>query len=197
MSTQAVSNTDKYQSRLKVQYNGEIRKKLGASGVFKNIMQVPKLSKIVISCSLKEALLNPKALEGLAEEITNIAGQKAALTKSKKAIANFKLREGINLGCVVTLRKERMYDFLDRFINVACPRIRDFKGFPEKSFDGRGNYSLGIKEHIVFPEINYDKVDKVRGFNITIGTTAKTDEEALLLLKEFGFPFRKPIVGEK
>ena len=112
-------------------------------------------------------------------------------TKAKKAIANFKLRQGINLGCVVTLRKDRMYDFLDRFVNIACPRIRDFKGFPEKSFDGRGNYSLGIKEHTVFPEINYDKVDKIRGFNITFGTTAKKDEDALALLKEFNFPFRR------
>lgn len=180
-----------YQARLKKYYNDEVRKKLIASGKFKNVMQVPKLEKIVVSCSLKEALLNPKALEGLAEELTNITGQKVVLTKAKKAIANFKLREGINLGCVVTLRKERMYDFLDRFINIACPRIRDFKGFPEKSFDGRGNYSLGIKEHTIFPEINYDKVDKIRGFNITFGTTATKDEDALVLLREFGFPFRK------
>ena len=180
-----------YTPRLKTVYNNDIRKKLIASGKFKNVMQVPRLSKVVVSCSLKEALLNPKALDGIAEEITNITGQKVALTKSKKAISNFKLREGINLGCVVTLRKQRMYDFLDRFINIACPRIRDFKGFPEKSFDGRGNYSLGIKEHTIFPEINYDKVDKIRGFNITIGTTATNDEDAMVLLKEFRFPFRK------
>lgn len=191
----AAKNTQKYQSRLKVAYNNEIRSKLIASGKFKNVMQVPKISKVVISCSLKEALLNPKALEGLAEEITNITGQKAAITKAKKAISNFKLRQGINLGCVVTLRRERMYDFLDRFINIACPRIRDFKGFPEKSFDGRGNYSLGVKEHTIFPEINYDKVDKIRGFNITIGTTATNDEDALTLLKEFNFPFRRQETG--
>jgi len=184
----------KYEARLKKLYNSEIRKKLIASGKFKNVMQVPKLEKIVISCSMKEALLNPKALESFAEELSNIAGQKAVLTKAKKAIANFKLRENINLGCVVTLRKERMYDFLDRFINISSPRIRDFKGFPEKSFDGRGNYSFGIKEHTVFPEINYDRVDKVRGFNITIGTTAVKDEDALVLLKEFNFPFRRPEV---
>ncbi len=184
----------KYEARLKKLYNTEIRKKLIASGKFKNVMQVPKLEKIVISCSMKEALLNPKALESFAEELSNIAGQKAVLTKAKKAIANFKLRENINLGCVVTLRKERMYDFLDRFINISSPRIRDFKGFPEKSFDGRGNYSFGIKEHTVFPEINYDRVDKVRGFNITIGTTAVKDEDALVLLKEFNFPFRRPEV---
>lgn len=191
MATESKADGTKYESRLKKIYNGEIRKKLIASGKFKNVMQVPKLEKIVISCSMKDALLNPKALESFAEELTNIAGQKAVLTKAKKAIANFKLRQGINLGCVVTLRKERMYDFLDRFINISSPRIRDFKGFPEKSFDGRGNYSFGIKEHTVFPEINYDKVDKIRGFNITIGTTATTDEDALTLLKEFGFPFRK------
>jgi large subunit ribosomal protein L5 len=192
----AAKNTQKYQSRLKVAYNNEIRAKLIASGKFKNVMQVPKISKVVISCSLKDALLNPKALEGLAEEITNITGQKAAITKAKKAISNFKLRQGINLGCVVTLRRERMYDFLDRFINIACPRIRDFKGFPEKSFDGRGNYSLGVKEHTIFPEINYDKVDKIRGFNITIGTTATNDEDALTLLKEFNFPFRRQETGK-
>ena len=132
----------------------------------------------------------------MAEELTNITGQKAAITKAKKAISNFKLRQGINLGCVITLRRERMYDFLDRFINIACPRIRDFKGFPEKSFDGRGNYSLGIKEHTIFPEINYDKVDKIRGFNITIGTTATNDEDALTLLKEFNFPFRRQETGK-
>ena len=154
-------------------------------------MQVPKLTKVTISCSLKDALLNPKALEALAAEISKISGQKAAITKSKKAISNFKLRAGINLGCVVTLRRERMFEFLDRFISIACPRIRDFRGFPEKSFDGRGNYSFGIKEHTIFPEVNYDQIDKVRGFNITIGTSAKTDAEALDLLKEIGFPFRK------
>ena len=192
----AAKNAPKYQSRLKVAYNNEIRAKLIASGKFKNVMQVPKISKVVISCSLKDALLNPKALEGLAEELTNITGQKAAITKAKKAISNFKLRQGINLGCVITLRRERMYDFLDRFINIACPRIRDFKGFPEKSFDGRGNYSLGIKEHTIFPEINYDKVDKIRGFNITIGTTATNDEDALTLLKEFNFPFRRQETGK-
>lgn len=192
MAKEIKADGTKYEARLKKIYNSEIRKKLIASGKFKNVMQVPKLEKVVISCSMKDALLNPKALESFAEEITNIAGQKAVLTKAKKAVANFKLRQGINLGFVVTLRKERMYDFLDRFINISSPRIRDFKGFPEKSFDGRGNYSFGIKEHTVFPEINYDKVDKIRGFNITIGTTATTDEDALTLLKEFGFPFRRP-----
>jgi large subunit ribosomal protein L5 len=184
--------TKSTQPRLKTQYETDIKKKMMATGRYKNVMQVPKLTKITVSCSLKDALLNPKALEGLAGEITKITGQKAAITKSKKAISNFKLRAGINLGCVVTLRRARMYEFLDRFIAIACPRIRDFRGFAEKSFDGRGNYSLGVKEHVIFPEVNYDQVDKVRGFNITFGTTATQDAEALELLKEFGFPFRKP-----
>jgi large subunit ribosomal protein L5 len=179
------------QPRLKTQYDNDIKKKLMASGKYQNVMQVPKLTKITVSCSLKDALLNPKALEALAGEITKITGQKVALTKSKKAISNFKLRAGINLGCVVTLRRDRMWEFFDRFVSVACPRIRDFRGFSEKSFDGRGNYSLGVKEHVIFPEVNYDQVDKVRGFNITFGTSAKTDAEALDLLREFGFPFRK------
>jgi len=179
------------QPRLKTIYNTELKKKLMATGKYQNVMQVPKLTKITVSCSLKDALLNPKALESLAGEITKITGQKVAITKAKKAISNFKLRAGINLGCVVTLRRDRMWEFFDRFMAIACPRIRDFRGFSEKSFDGRGNYSLGIKEHVIFPEVNYDQVDKVRGFNITIGTTARNDSEALDLLREFGFPFRK------
>lgn len=180
-----------YEPRLKVAYKQQIAKKLVASGQYGNAMQVPKLKKIVISCSVKDALLNPKVLEVLANDIANIAGQKPAITKAKKAISNFKLRAGINLGCVVTLRRERMYEFLDRFISVVTPRIRDFKGFPEKSFDGRGNYSFGVKEHTIFPEVDYDKVDKIRGFNVTIETTAEKDEDGLQLLREFGFPFRK------
>jgi len=180
-----------YQPRLKSNYRDQIRKKLLESGNYKNVMQVPKLTKITISCSLKEALLNPKALEMLAGDISKIAGQKVAITKAKKAISNFKLRANIALGCVVTLRRDKMYEFLDRFIAIASPRIRDFKGFPEKSFDGRGNYSFGIKEHTIFTEVNYDQIDKIRGFNITIGTNANTDREALELLREFGFPFKK------
>jgi large subunit ribosomal protein L5 len=185
------STAAKYTPRLKSHYDSNVQTKYVASGKFKNTMQVPKLEKIILSCSLKDALLNPKALEALAQDITNIAGQKVSLRKSKKAISNFKLRAGINLGCVVTLRRERMYDFLDRFISVACPRIRDFKGFPEKSFDGRGNYSFGVKEHTIFPEVNYDQVDKIRGFNVTIATSATNDADALDLLREMGFPFRK------
>jgi large subunit ribosomal protein L5 len=183
--------TTNYEPRLKKEYRERIQKKLMASGKYSNVMQVPKLEKIVLSLSLKDALLNPKALEALAADITRIAGQKAKITKAKKAISNFKLRAGINLGCVVTLRRDRMYEFLDRFMTIASPRIRDFKGYPDKSFDGRGNYSLGVKEHTIFPEVDYDNVDKVRGFNITFGTSAKTDEDALELLREFNFPFRK------
>lgn len=183
--------TENYQPRLKTNYREQIQKKLLTSGKYENIMQIPRLTKITLSCSLKDALVNPKALEQLATDITKIAGQKVSIRKSKKAISNFKLRANLAIGCAVTLRRDRMYEFLDRFIAVTCPRIRDFKGFPEKSFDGRGNYSLGVKEHTIFTEINYDQIDKVRGFNITIGTNAKTDAEALDLLKEFGFPFRK------
>jgi large subunit ribosomal protein L5 len=190
MTTQT-SHSKGVEPRLRKVYKAEIQKKLMQSGKYKNVMQIPKLEKIVISCSLKEALLNPKALESLASDISKISGQKVAITKAKKAISNFKLRANINLGCVVTLRNDRMYEFLDRFIAVACPRIRDFRGFPEKSFDGRGNYSLGVKEHTIFPEVDYNSVDKIRGFNITIGTSAKNDAEALELLREFGFPFRK------
>lgn len=180
-----------YEPRLKTKYKSDIVKKLVTTGKYKNVMEIPQLTKITLSLSLKDALLNPKALEAMQKDLSHIAGQKAAMTKSKTAISNFKLRAGINLGCVVTLRRERMYEFLDRFITIACPRIRDFKGFSSKSFDGRGNYSLGIKEHTIFPEVNYDQVDKVRGFNITIGTTAKTDADALELLTELGFPFKK------
>lgn len=181
---------DTYIPRFKEQYVNEIAPKFLASGRYKSSMQLPKLTKISLSCSVKDALLNPKALETLAEDISQIAGQKAMITKSRLAIANFKLRAGINLGCVVTLRNDKMYEFLDRFITIASPRVRDFRGYPSKSFDGRGNYSFGIKEHTIFPEVDYNTVDKIRGFNITIGTTAKTDEEALELLKNFGFPFR-------
>jgi large subunit ribosomal protein L5 len=191
MSTTQKHSAPKSKPRLRVMYEDGVQKKLLASKRYENVMQIPKLTKIVISCSLKEALLNPKALEQLAADVTKIAGQKVAITKAKKAISNFKLRAGINLGFVVTLRRERMYEFLDRFVAIACPRIRDFKGFSEKSFDGRGNYSLGVKEHTIFPEINYDQVDKVRGFNITFATSAKTDAEALELMREMGFPFRR------
>jgi len=158
---------------------------------FKNPMQVPRLSKVVINCAVKEAVANPKVLDGAYEEMMAIAGQKPVLTRSRKAIAAFKVRKGNAVGVMVTLRRARMYEFLDRLMNVALPRVRDFKGVGTKSFDGRGNYSLGIREQIIFPEINYDKVDKIRGLTVTIETTATTNEHARALLTELGMPFRK------
>jgi len=158
---------------------------------FKNSMQVPRLSKIVVNCAVKDAVANPKVLDGTFEEIMTITGQKPVLTRARKAIAAFKVRAGNPVGVMVTLRRARMYEFLDRLMNVALPRVRDFKGVNNKGFDGRGNYSLGIREQIIFPEINYDKVDKIRGMTVTITTTAKTNEHARALLAEFGMPFRK------
>ncbi|MGK5087108.1 50S ribosomal protein L5 [Bdellovibrionota bacterium FG-2] len=158
---------------------------------FKNPMQVPRLTKVTVNCAVKEAVGNPKVLDGTFEEIMAITGQKPVLTRAKKAIAAFKVRKGNTVGVMVTLRRARMWEFLDRVMNVALPRVRDFKGVNPKSFDGRGNYSLGIREQIIFPEINYDKVDKIRGFTVTIETTAKTNEHARALLTELGMPFRK------
>jgi large subunit ribosomal protein L5 len=154
-------------------------------------MQVPRLEKVVINCAVKDAVANPKVLDSTLEELMLIAGQKPVLTRAKKAIATFKVRKGNAVGAMVTLRRARMYEFLDRLIHIALPRVRDFKGISSKAFDGRGNYSLGIREQIIFPEINYDKVDKVRGMTITITTTAKTNEEARAVLSELGMPFRK------
>jgi large subunit ribosomal protein L5 len=153
-------------------------------------MEVPKLGKIVINMGLGEAIQNIKILDSAVLELTGIAGQKAVITKSKKSIAQFKLRAGMPIGCMVTLRKERMYEFFNRLVNVALPRVRDFKGLPGKSFDGRGNYALGIREQLIFPEIHYDKIDKVKGMNIVIVTTARTDEEGKELLRLLGMPFR-------
>jgi large subunit ribosomal protein L5 len=153
-------------------------------------MQVPKLEKIVINMGLGEAIQNVKILESAAQEMAAICGQKPVITKARKSIATFKLRQGMSIGCRVTLRRERMYEFFDRLANVALPRIRDFRGISPKSFDGRGNFSLGLKEQIIFPEIDYDKIDKVKGMNVAIVTTAKTDDEARLLLKLMGIPFR-------
>jgi large subunit ribosomal protein L5 len=157
---------------------------------YKNRMEVPKLEKIVINMGLGEAIQNIKILDSAAQEISQITGQKPVITKAKKSIAQFKLRTGMSIGCMVTLRKERMYEFFNRLVNVALPRVRDFKGLSGKSFDGRGNYSLGIREQLIFPEIHYDKIDKVKGMNIVIVTTAKTDEEGKELLKLLGMPFR-------
>jgi large subunit ribosomal protein L5 len=157
---------------------------------YKNIMQVPRLDKIVINMGLGEAIQNIKILDSALEEIAAITGQRPIITKARRSIAQFKLRAGMPIGCMVTLRKERMYEFLNRLINIALPRVRDFRGLPPHAFDGRGNYSLGIKEQIIFPEIDYDKIDKIKGMNIVITTTAKTDEEGRELLKLLGMPFR-------
>jgi large subunit ribosomal protein L5 len=158
---------------------------------YKNVMQVPKLDKIVLNVGLGEAIQNIKLLDGIQKEMTAIAGQKAVVTKAKKSIAGFKLREGMPIGCMVTLRGSRMYEFFDRFVNLALPRIRDFRGVPKGSFDGHGNYALGVKEQFIFPEVDYDKVDMVHGMDIVICMTAKTDEEGRALLAEMGMPFQK------
>ena len=157
---------------------------------YKNGMQVPRLEKIVINMGLGEAIQNVKILDSAAQELGQITGQKSVITKAKKSIAQFKLRTGMPIGCMVTLRKERMYEFFNRLVNVALPRVRDFKGLSGKSFDGRGNYALGIREQLIFPEIHYDKIDKIKGMNIVIVTTARTDEEGKELLKLLGMPFR-------
>jgi large subunit ribosomal protein L5 len=153
-------------------------------------MQVPRLEKIVVNMGLGEAISNGKLIDAAVEDLSVITGQRPVVTRAKKAIANFKLRQGVPIGAMVTLRKRRMYEFLDRLVNIALPRVRDFKGVSGKSFDGRGNYTLGLREQLIFPEINYDKVEKVKGMNITIVTTARTDEEAKALLRLFGMPFR-------
>ncbi|MBY0272241.1 MAG: 50S ribosomal protein L5 [Alphaproteobacteria bacterium] len=176
-------------ARLKEQYEKVVKPSLVKDLGYKNPFQVPRLEKIVINMGLGEAAQDSRKAQGAVEELLLIAGQKPILMKAKKSIAGFKLREGVVVGAKVTLRKERMYEFLDRLVNIAMPRIRDFRGISPKSFDGRGNYSLGIREHIIFPEINYDKVDQMRGMDITFVTTAKTDAEGLALLKGFALPF--------
>ena len=178
-------------SRLKDQYNNEIVDALIKKFGYKNRMQVPKLDKIVVNMGVGEAKENAKVLEAAVKDLETITGQKAILTKAKNSIANFKIREGMPIGCKVTLRGERMYEFLDRLVNLALPRVRDFRGVNPNSFDGRGNYALGIKEQIIFPEIEYDKIDKVRGMDIIFVATAKTDEEAKELLTQFNMPFAK------
>ena len=178
-------------SRLKTMYNDEIVDAMIKKFGYKNIMEVPKLDKIVINMGVGEAKENEKILESAVKDLETISGQKAVLTKAKKSVANFKIREGMSIGCKVTLRGEKMYDFLDRLVNLALPRVRDFRGVNPNAFDGRGNYSLGIKEQLIFPEIEYDKVDKVRGMDVIFVTTAKTDEEARELLRLFNMPFAK------
>ena len=178
-------------SRLKEQYQNEIIDAMIKKFGYKNIMEVPKLDKVVINMGVGEAKDNSKVLDSAVKDLEVIAGQKAVVTKAKKSIANFKIREGLPIGCKVTLRGEKMYDFADRLINLALPRVRDFRGVNPNAFDGRGNYALGIKEQLIFPEIEYDKVDKIRGMDIVFVTTEKTDEEARELLRLFGMPFAK------
>jgi len=177
-------------ARLQDQYTKEIVPRLKEKFGYRNVMQVPRLSKVVVNMGLGDAIENVKVIETAAEEIGIITGQKPVVTKARKSIANFKLREGVPIGVMVTLRRDSMYHFLDKLIAIALPRVRDFKGVSPKGFDGRGNYTLGIKEQIMFPEVNYDKIDKIRGMNITIVTTARTDEEGLELLRLMGMPFR-------
>lgn len=177
-------------ARLKDIYIQEIVPKLMKDFNYKSVMEVPKIEKVVLNMGLGEAIQNVKILDSAVDELGVISGQKAVITKAKKSIATFKLRQGMPIGAMVTLRQGRMYEFLDRLLNVSIPRVRDFKGLSPKAFDGNGNYSLGIKEQLIFPEINYDKIDKIKGLNITIVTTAKSDEESRALLKYLGMPFR-------
>jgi large subunit ribosomal protein L5 len=180
-----------YEIRAEGKYKNEIVPHLMKKFGYKNINQVPRLTKISLNMGVGDAKQDPKLLENAMTDLTIISGQKPARTKAKKAISNFKLRAGMDIGCRITLRRKKMYEFLDRFISIAVPRIRDFRGLPDSSFDGRGNYSIGIKEQIIFPEINVDKIDRIRGLDVTIVTTADSDEEAYELLKSFGMPFRK------
>jgi large subunit ribosomal protein L5 len=177
-------------ARLKDIYIQEIVPKLMKDFNYRSVMEVPRLEKVVLNMGLGEAIQNVKILDSAVDELGAISGQKAVITKAKKSIATFKLRQGMPIGAMVTLRQSRMFEFLDRLLNVSIPRVRDFKGLSPKAFDGNGNYSLGIKEQLIFPEINYDKIDKIKGLNITIVTTAKSDEESRALLKYLGMPFR-------
>lgn len=180
-----------YQSRLIASYREQVIPELMKQFGYKNVMQVPKLEKIVLNMGSSDGSRDAKLMEKLRETMDTIAGQKSLITKAKIAVSNFKIRQGMGVGCSVTLRKNRMYDFLDRFINISVPRIRDFRGLNPKSFDGRGNYALGVKEQLIFPEIDYDSIPKVQGMDVCIVTTAKTDEEGRALLTQLGMPFRK------
>ena len=183
--------------RLQKQYEDTIIKAMIEKFGYTNPMQVPRLDKIVLNMGVGEATQDKKHVTKAADEMTAIAGQKSVITKAKKSIAQFKLREGMPIGCKVTLRRDRMYEFLDRFVTIALPRVRDFRGLSDKSFDGRGNYACGLKEQLIFPEISYDQIDKVRGLDVIVTTTARTDDEARELLRLFGFPFPLPVVEEK
>ena len=178
-------------NRVLENYNNNVKPSMMKTFQYSSVMQVPRLEKIVINMGVGDAMQNSKALDAAVSELAQITGQKPIITKAKKSIANFKLREGVAIGCKVTLRGERMYEVYDKLVSVSLPRVRDFRGLPRNSFDGRGNYTLGIKEQLIFPEINYDKIFKIRGMDIVIVTTAKSDEEGLELLSLLGFPFRK------
>ena len=188
---------DKYVPRLRAKYDAEIAQAMTAKFGYKNPLEVPKLEKITLNMGVGEASQDKKKVQTAAAEMELIAGQKPVITKAKKSIAQFKLREGMPIGCKVTLRRERMYEFLDRLVTIAMPRIRDFRGINPKSFDGRGNYAMGLKEQIIFPEVSYDQIEKVRGMDIIVTTTAKTDDEARELLRLFGFPFPAEEAAEK
>jgi len=188
---------DTYTPRMKQRYDDVIVKAMTEKFGYKNRMEVPKIEKIVLNMGVGEATQDKKKVEAAAAEMEAIAGQKPVITKAKKSIAQFKLREGMPIGCKVTLRRERMYEFLDRLITIALPRVRDFRGLNAKSFDGRGNYAMGLKEQIVFPEINYDRIEKVRGMDVIVTTTAKSDDEARELLRLFGFPFPREDADEQ
>lgn len=177
-------------ARLKTRYNDELKAKLQQELSIKNVMEIPRITKITLNMGVGEAATDKKLLEGAVTDMTLIAGQKPVVTLARKSIAGFKIRDGWPIGCKVTLRGEQMYEFLDRLISIAIPRIRDFRGFSSKSFDGRGNYSMGLKEQIVFPEIDFDKIDRIRGMDITITTTARSDDEGRALMRAFGFPFK-------
>ena len=189
MATKTKTDTG-YVARLKTQYERELRPTLKEQFEFSSVMQVPRIEKITVNMGVGEAKTNAKALDTAVEELTTITGQRAQITRAKKSIAGFKIREGMPIGAKVTLRGVRMYEFLDRLVSIALPRIRDFRGLTPKSFDGRGNYSIGIREQIIFPEINYDDIQEVRGLDVVITTSAKTDEEGLALLRGLGLPFR-------
>lgn len=191
------TKTGAYKPRMKGIYDDKIVKAMTDKFGYKNALEVPKIEKIVLNMGVGEATQDKKKVESAASEMELIAGQKPVVTKAKKSIAQFKLREGMPIGVKVTLRRERMYEFLDRFITIALPRVRDFRGLNPKSFDGRGNYAMGLKEQLVFPEINYDRIDKVRGMDVIVTTTAKTDDEARELLRLFGFPFPQDADGEQ
>ena len=177
--------------RLQERFNSEIKSTLKEEFGYGNVNEIPKITKVVLNMGLGAAVQNPKIVESAQEELTTIAGQRAVVTRAKKSIATFKLRENMPIGCAVTLRRDKMWEFLDRLMSVALPRVRDFRGVSPKGFDGRGNFTMGVREHTIFPEINFDKVDRIKGLNVTIVTTAKTDDEARSLLKHLGMPFAK------